>query len=145
MHYGIIGYPFILPGSVGGDFIEGPGVIMSADNVPLPDKELYIRWLQLVSFLPALRFKHLPSEYRDEKLSKMALKLSSERQKTLKSVFDNYFNDALSEGLPLIRPLWMLDPTDTACLDVVDEFSIGEQVIVAPILKPNQTIREGEF
>lgn len=92
-----------------------------------------------------MRFKYLPSEYRDEKLSKMAMKLSSERQKTLKSVFDNYFNDALSEGLPLVRPLWMLDPSDAACFDVVDEFSIGEQIIVAPILKANQTIREGKF
>jgi myogenesis-regulating glycosidase len=114
------------------------------DNIILPEKELYIRWLQLVSFLPAMRFKHLPSEYRDEKLSKMSMKLSSERHKTLKPIFDSYLHDALSEGLPFIRPLWMLDPTDAACLDVVDEFSIGEQVIVAPILKQNQTIREGE-
>lgn len=117
---------------------------LSTDNIALPEKELYIRWLQLVSFLPVLRFKHLPSEYRDEKLTKMVMKLSDERQKQLKKVFETYFNDAMSEGLPLVRPLWMLDPSDAACLEVFDEFSIGEQVIVAPILKRNQTIREGE-
>lgn len=49
----------------------------------------------------------------------------------------------MNDGLPLLRPLWMLDPTDPACLYVNDEFSIGEELIVAPILMKGQFQREG--
>ena len=50
----------------------------------------------------------------------------------------------MNEGLPLVRPLWMLDPSDAACMSVVDEFSVGEQIIVAPIMEKGVTTREGE-
>jgi len=43
-------------------------------------------------------------------------------------------DQSLTTGLPIIRPLWMLDPTDPNCLKVSDEFSIGEDVVVAPVL-----------
>ena len=41
---------------------------------------------------------------------------------------------SLTSGLPLIRPLWMLDPNDPSCHSVTDEFSIGDEIIVAPVL-----------
>jgi len=53
-----------------------------------------------------------------------------------------YVQEALETAVPLIRPLWMLDPSDTTCYIVKDEFSIGEEVIVAPILRPGATERE---
>ena len=36
----------------------------------------------------------------------------------------------------------MLDPNDPACHMVVDEFSIGEELIVAPVLVPKVRERE---
>lgn len=82
--YGIIGYPFIIPGAVGGDY-EAPGSyrnmsVASEFDIVLPDKELYIRWLQLATFLPVIRFTHLPSKYGDEKLLETAKILTSLRQ-----------------------------------------------------------------
>lgn len=53
-----------------------------------------------------------------------------------------YSREALDLGTPLIRPLWMLDPSDSACHLVVDEFSVGEDIIVAPILRPSTHERE---
>jgi len=50
--YGLMGYPFLLSTPVGGEC-----VITSS----LPDRELYIRWLQLNTFMPTMVFKHLPS------------------------------------------------------------------------------------
>jgi len=50
----------------------------------------------------------------------------------------------MDEGLPLVRPLWMMDPHDPACLIVSDEFSVGEELIVAPILHAKRQEREGE-
>ncbi|KAL7019628.1 hypothetical protein ACKWTF_011184 [Chironomus riparius] len=136
INYGIIGYPFIMPNAVGGDFI----VEQNGSN--LPELELYIRWLQLATFLPVLRFKYLPSDYKNENLTEIAKDLALIRQKTVKQVYEKYLNDAMNEGLPLVRPLWMLDPSDAACMSVVDEFSVGEQIIVAPIIEKGVTTRE---
>lgn len=36
--------------------------------------------------------------------------------------------------MPLVRPLWMLDPNDPSCHTAIDEFSIGDDLLVAPIL-----------
>lgn len=74
--YGLIGYPFLIPGAVGGDY-ESPESwsnksVSSETDVLLPDKELYIRWLQLATFLPVIKFTHLPSTYGDEKVLEMA-------------------------------------------------------------------------
>lgn len=86
--YGLIGYPFLIPGAVGGDF-EAPGTnknlsVSSEFDIVLPDKELYVRWLQLATFLPVIRFTHLPSKYGDEKVLEMARILTSLRQNTVR-------------------------------------------------------------
>uniref|UniRef100_A0A1B6CHQ1 Glycoside hydrolase family 31 N-terminal domain-containing protein n=1 Tax=Clastoptera arizonana TaxID=38151 RepID=A0A1B6CHQ1_9HEMI len=134
--YGIVGYPFLMPGPVGGDYS------LDGDN-KLPDKELYIRWLQLVTFLPVIRYSYLPSQYKDDdQVLDIAKTLTALRQKTVNPLLKKYMMEALDSGTPLIRPLWMLDPSDTACHHVKDEFSIGEEIIVAPILQPNTHQRE---
>lgn len=47
----------------------------------LPDKELYIRWLQLATFLPVIRYSHLPSEYTmDKMVLELAKNLTNLRQ-----------------------------------------------------------------
>ncbi|XP_043284957.1 uncharacterized protein [Venturia canescens] len=144
LSYGMIGYPFIMPGSVGGDV-----ALPMSDNNPandyevnLPDKELYVRWLQLSTFLPVIRFTHLPSKYSDETVLEMAKKLTELRQKTVTPLLKKYANETLDTGLPIIRPLWMLDPADSACHVVVDEFSVGEELIVAPVLYSGSRQRE---
>lgn len=146
LNYGIIGYPFLLTNPVGGDYFSFTnGTIVHQDLTPLPDKELYIRWLQLATFLPVLRFTHLPSDYKDDTVTEIAKELAAVRQKTVTPVLKKYLSDAMNEGLPLVRPLWMLNNCDdVACLNVADEFSVGEQLIVAPILERKKTIREGK-
>ncbi|KAK2579191.1 hypothetical protein KPH14_002712 [Odynerus spinipes] len=144
LSYGMIGYPFIMPGAVGGDV----ALPMSDDNpdndfeVNLPDKELYVRWLQLSTFLPVIRFTHLPSKYSDESVLEIAKRLTTLRQKTVTPLLKKYANETLDTGLPIIRPLWMLDPADPACHVVVDEFSVGEELIVAPVLYSGSRQRE---
>lgn len=227
--YGIIGYPFIMPGAVGGDYDEEPSngnattsgpslagrnatttaspraaVVSSleeaAEGVPegdgssgealglglglgmgiglgaglgaglgqgpgagaslglgvgpptgeeelqevvrLADIELYVRWMQLATFLPVRRYTTLPNKYGSELILESARTLTSLRQKTVNPLFKKYVRDALDSGLPLVRPLWMLDPQDTACRLLADEFAIGEELIVAPVLQPGSTERE---
>ncbi|XP_076644514.1 myogenesis-regulating glycosidase isoform X2 [Halictus rubicundus] len=142
--YGMIGYPFIMPGAVGGD-VALPMSDNNPDNdfeVRFPDKELYIRWLQLSTFLPVIRFTHLPSKYSDESVLEIAKRLTTLRQKTVTPLLKKYAKETLDTGLPIIRPLWMLDPADPACHAVADEFSVGEELIAAPILYSGSRQRE---
>lgn len=100
--YGVMGYPFIMPGAVGGDYEleeKHVGVTknatvaenMSSDDggssihLRLPDKELYVRWLQLATFLPVIRYTYLPSKYGDDRVLEMAKILTALRLKTVSS------------------------------------------------------------
>lgn len=140
--YGIIGYPFLMPGPVGGDYpLESTDSLQ--DSLWLPDKELYIRWLQLATFLPVIRYSRLPSEYKtDESVLNLAKKLTNLRQTVINPLLLKYKREALDACTPIIRPLWMLDPSDSACYTVSNEFLIGEDILVAPILNPGIFERE---
>ncbi|XP_053661480.1 myogenesis-regulating glycosidase isoform X1 [Anopheles marshallii] len=148
LSYGIIGFPFLMPGPVGGDFVLPTQQLKkmysyySFDLPPLPDKELYVRWLQLAAFLPVLRFTHLPSEYRDESVTAIAKELAHIRTQRVLPLLEDFSSIAMDEGLPIIRPLWMLDSTDVNCFSINDEFSIGDRMIVAPVLDRGETVRE---
>ncbi|XP_032593783.1 myogenesis-regulating glycosidase isoform X2 [Drosophila grimshawi] len=147
LNYGVIGYPFVLPGAIGGDYLlERPLTKMvsfySLEQPPLPDAELFIRWLQLATFLPAMQFSHLPDEYHSELVTRVAQELKEVRQTVVIALLKKYLSPSMNEGLPLVRPLWMLDPHDPACLIVSDEFSVGEELIVAPILDAGREERE---
>lgn len=47
--FGILGYPFVLPDMIGGNAYGD-----------WPTKELYIRWLQVNVFMPAIQFSIVP-------------------------------------------------------------------------------------
>ena len=53
-----------------------------------------------------------------------------------------FSNDAMQHSTPVIRPLWMLDPDDHENQKISDQFLIGDQILVAPILHPGQTSRD---
>jgi alpha-glucosidase (family GH31 glycosyl hydrolase) len=54
--FGILGYPFILPDMIGGNAYSGMK----------PDRELFIRWLQATSLMPAMQFSIVPWQYDAE-------------------------------------------------------------------------------
>ncbi|CAH1992710.1 unnamed protein product [Acanthoscelides obtectus] len=140
--YGIIGYPFLIPGAVGGDY-ESPDTSTNGNaNKMLPDPELYTRWLQLSAFLPVVRYHNLPSAYGDKNISDMAISLAITRQTKVTPRLKRFARVSLNLGLPIIRPLWMLDSEDPSCHTVMDEFSIGDELIVAPILHSGRRQRE---
>ncbi|CAG9817998.1 unnamed protein product [Phaedon cochleariae] len=141
--YGVLGYPFLIPGAVGGDY-DAPQLIPKKNGTEksLPDEELYIRWLQLAAFLPVVRYHHLPSSYGNQNISEIAKSLALTRQNKVTPKLKKFARVSLNIGLPLIRPLWMLDSEDPNCHQVSDEFSIGDDIIVAPIIDSGRRQRE---
>lgn len=81
--YGIIGFPFLIPGAVGGDYETikkfNPNV-----NETQNEYELYVRWLQMATFLPVIRYNRIPSPYDDKKLLDLVKKYVSLRSTKVK-------------------------------------------------------------
>lgn len=53
-----------------------------------------------------------------------------------------FARESLDSGLPLIRPLWMLEPSDSSSHVVNDQFAVGDEIIVAPMLSSGARERE---
>ncbi|XP_035716497.1 myogenesis-regulating glycosidase isoform X3 [Folsomia candida] len=143
---GVAGYPFIIPGAIGGDFWpvgkSNASYRMSSEgSFRVPDRDLYIRWLELVHFLPVVQYSFLPSDY-DQKVVDIATNMYFTRKNKLYPYIKKAIDQSLTTGLPVIRPLWMIDPTDATCLKISDEFSIGEDIIVAPVIRPGEVERD---
>ena len=65
LQFGLVGHPFVLPDMVGGNgYGEG-----------LPSRELYIRWMQVNVFMPAIQISFVPWMY-DEQVMEYALELT---------------------------------------------------------------------
>lgn len=53
IHLNMIGYSFVLPDMIGGN---------GYNNEP-PSKEMYIRWMQANTFMPAIQFSYTPWDF----------------------------------------------------------------------------------
>ncbi|GFG36654.1 hypothetical protein Cfor_09395 [Coptotermes formosanus] len=117
--YGVMGYPFIMPGAVGGDYKEAQG-----HDAAVTSSATSVGNMSTMPYMEAgtdIFFQFMSS---------------------VNPLLEKYVKDALEFGIPIIRPLWLLDPNDPTCHLVVDEFSVGEELIVAPIILPRTYERE---
>ncbi|XP_033763461.1 myogenesis-regulating glycosidase-like [Pecten maximus] len=133
---GILGYPYILPDMIGGN---GYGEVMGVDAV-LPERELYIRWLQLTAYLPAMQFSFVPWDYDDE-VVEIALLFTKIHEKVVTPILLKAAEASQVSGTPLIRPLWWIAPDDQTAFTIDSEFLVGDSLLVAPILEDGQRQR----
>eukprot|EP00092_Neocalanus_flemingeri_P006045 GFUD01006514.1.p1 GENE.GFUD01006514.1~~GFUD01006514.1.p1 ORF type:complete len:810 (-),score=153.12 GFUD01006514.1:109-2538(-) len=133
LNLGIIGYPFINPGPIGG---------RPENSSHIPDMELFTRWWQLATFLPQLHFLTPPAAYRDAGIAPIAKRLKDIKDRVVNPLLLKYAGEAMEKSLPLVRPMWMLNPLDTLCQTIHDQFMVGDKILVAPVLKAGQTKRD---
>lgn len=132
---GLGGYNFVIP-----DMIGGNGVIASnLASTTKPSKELYVRWAQLNTFLPVMQFSITPWSY-DDSVVKHVRELTQ-----LHSFleFGRLADQSLVTGFPIIRPLWWraIESNDEETWTISDQFYIGDDYMVAPMLTVNETKR----
>ena len=132
MNMGLSGIPFAGP-DVGG---------FAHDTNP----ELLVRWTQVGAFTPYFRnHSALETIYQEpwqfgeeyEKILKKYIQLRYEWMPQLYSLF----YEASKTGLPIMRPLLLEYPEDEKTYNLHDQFMIGNNVVVAPILTPGITDR----
>ncbi|XP_059157955.1 myogenesis-regulating glycosidase-like [Physella acuta] len=138
--YGLMGYPFVNLGPVGGVTINSEQ--SSTNDFAPPEKELFIRWLQLAIFLPVVEFSTGPWVYGEEVVN-YTRKLLEYRRKVL---WPKYMSSAVQEavqvGTPILRPLWFISPWDETAQFIDCEFFVSNMLLVAPVLNPEARKRD---
>lgn len=99
-HFGILGYPFVLPDMIGGNAYSGR-----------PSKELYVRWMQANVLMPSVQISIVPWDFDREtvELTQEVLAIRNE----FKDEILQAARQTIEDGSPINRPLWWLDPEDT--------------------------------
>ncbi len=125
----LTGYPFILP-----DMIAGNAYMQVADA------ELMIRWTQLNALLPAMQFSLAPWDYGEEcaEICRRYAELHLEFTPLILKLAD----EAVRSGKPIIRPVSWLDPKDERLLLCDDEFLLGDEILVAPVVHQGMVTRD---
>ena len=129
--FGIAGYPFVLADMIGGNGAN-PGDLT---QIASPDPILFVRWMQLNTFLPVMQFSVAPfnfSDFTEIDVVQHALELTR-LHSGLTDTFYNLSLEAMNTGYPIVRPLWWLDDSRESIL-VDDQFLIGDDIMVAPVL-----------
>uniref|UniRef100_A0A0B7BC39 Glycoside hydrolase family 31 N-terminal domain-containing protein n=1 Tax=Arion vulgaris TaxID=1028688 RepID=A0A0B7BC39_9EUPU len=127
--FGIIGYPFVLPDMIGGNaYVD----TVTFQGGAYPERELYIRWLQLNTFLPALQFSVAPWIY-DAEVVALTKKFLALREHYIPVILE-LAEESVHTGDPLIRPLWWNSPLDENALIIEDQFLLGDGILVAPVV-----------
>lgn len=108
--------------------------------------ELFTRWLQAGVFYPFMRAHteiNTPDQEpwvygeRHEAINRRAIEL---RYELLPHLY-NVMADSCAAGLPAMRPLFFEFPGDENARDTDDVFLFGRDLLVAPVIKPEQTSR----
>jgi len=140
--FGIAGYPFVLPDMIGGN--GGNGTATSPSDTTLPDLELYVRWVQLNAFLPVMQFSIAPWEFNDSVVENARKMVNLHMN--LSSVIIDLAREACQTSHPIIRPLWwIVTDADPKIWMIYDQFLIGDDIMVAPILEKAKTTRQVYF
>ncbi|XP_066510219.1 myogenesis-regulating glycosidase-like [Hoplias malabaricus] len=133
----ILGYQFVLPDMIGGNAYPN----RTEGHQGLPDRELYIRWLELSAFMPAMEFSIPPWVYDDE-VVEIAKKFTAIHETLVAPRVLELASEVLDTGDPIIRPLWWIATEDEAAYKIDSQFLIGDDLMVAPVLEPGKQERD---
>ncbi|CAL8402721.1 unnamed protein product [Arctogadus glacialis] len=133
----ILGYQFILPDMIGGNAYRN----RTDGNGVLPDRELYIRWLELSAFMPSMQFSIPPWEY-DNEVVEIARKYTALHESLVAPRVLELAGEVLDTGDPIIRPVWWIATGDETAYKIDSQFLIGDDLMVAPVLEPGKQERD---
>jgi alpha-D-xyloside xylohydrolase len=102
----------------------------------VPEPKLYIRWAQLGAFSSHLRFHGFPPRepwaYGEE--AERVVRAALELRYRLLPYLWQVAAQAGASGLPMCRAMAIAFPDDRNCRDLDDQYLLGEDLLVAPIL-----------
>jgi alpha-glucosidase (family GH31 glycosyl hydrolase) len=134
-----------------GGYLNGPFSNVSPSN-------LFIRWTQFGCFTPIMQMhrtldpqnplRQYPWGYSgghetvDNNAALTNYRFYARLHTQLFPFIYTYAQLSGTTGLPIIRPLVLLNPDDPATFAIKDEYCFGNEFLVAPILAPNASRRQ---
>ena len=132
---GLIGHPYGCPDMVGGGELGG---FLGGD--PL-DAELFVRWAQCSVLMPMVQFSLAPWRVLDAEHLAAVAEAVALRQRLLPELLA-LVEHASRTGEPIVRPLAYANP---GLERVTDQFLLGEDLLVAPVLEAGAATRHVTF
>ncbi|XP_070687475.1 SITS-binding protein [Pempheris klunzingeri] len=132
LHHTLLGYNFLIPDAVGGS--------LSGD--PVTDEELFIRWLEIAAFLPVISFHTPPWVCGEDRVLNLTRTYIAKHQRDVVPLIEKYAEEWRVTGNPIYRPMWWLSPSDPMTFTIDDQFLIGDEVLVAPVVEKGAEQRD---
>ncbi len=137
VHLGIqlslMGYDFLIPDMVGGR------IQTMSQTDPLVTDELFIRFCEVSAFMPVLQFSYYPWNYH--RVVWESCLVLAKAHKALGVYIEELVKD---KNHLLIQPLWYQDDDERA-FELGDEFLLGPDILVCPVLSSGQVVRDIYF
>lgn len=131
LHMALMGYDLLMP-----DMIPGRIQTLVA-ALPLPTDEIFVRWTEVSAFMPLMQFSYFPWNYAPGTAD------VARQYALVHQVLQDYqVAQATDRRAPLLRPLWFDYPHREEFYTVSDEFLLGSDLLVAPVLAENQVARD---
>jgi alpha-glucosidase len=135
--------PMLLNMGVSGVPLVGTDVGGFSGN---PGPELYARWLQAAALTPFLRTH---SDFGTDPREPYAFggeftrvnRASVELRYRLLPYLYSLFREHTRTGAPVMRPLWFEYPDDVRTYTIEDEYLVGAELLVAPVVRESATKR----
>jgi len=131
---GLMGYPFSCPDMIGGgeftSFLPGTTI----------DQELLVRSAQCQALMPMMQFSVAPWRVLDKAHLQAVLKAVRVREEHKDYILDLVKQAALT-GEPVVRSMEYVFPHE-GYERVNDQFMLGDQILVAPVLEKGATERK---
>ncbi len=115
-----------------------------------PSKELLIRWSHHASLMPVHRLHggpingtHMPWRYDAETVAEY--RRSAQRHIAAQPLILNLWREAEATGIPITRPLWLAYPDDPVAARQDQQFMLGPDVLVAPVVERGAVSRAVYF
>ncbi len=137
LNLGLCGQPYVTHDIAG--FSGGPS-----------SKELFMRWTELGAFTPIMRTHDGNNKdenwywNRDQETAAHFKRFAKIHQVLIPD-FVALSEQAQQSGAPILRHLMLVFPNDSNCLDISDQFMIGDALLVAPVTAEGATTRSVYF
>jgi sulfoquinovosidase len=142
--------PDLLNRGLGGAYGYATDIGGYIDTFGRPDAELLQRWAELGALLPVNRLHgspvngtHMPWEYGAEAVERY--RGTIELNRSARPLIRQLWQEAQRTGTPIARPLWWDHPDDAEARIQEQQWLLGSDVLVAPVVEQGRDSRSVYF
>ncbi|PWD99492.1 glycoside hydrolase family 31 protein [Marinilabilia rubra] len=134
MSQSVMGYAYTCPDMIGG------GEYQSFLNASTIDEELIVRSAQVHALMPMMQFSVAPWRVLSKENERICLEMAELHQKFGPHILE-LAREASKTGNPIVKPMELAFPGN-GYETIKDQFVLGDDIIVAPVVKKGARSRE---